>query len=115
MWMKVKLGLSAICLTVTMALVAAPSASAHVCGRVEGVVKLHAYNIGCPGARSIYGGQPPRGWTAANVDVAGGLAFYCRAADEEVVDDAIDPRTGRVHVGRLHGAPLIIAAVPYGE
>jgi hypothetical protein len=112
--MKVSLGLSAFCLAATTAFTAAPVASAHNCGRVQGV-KVHAYNLGCRRARSIYGGQPPTGWTAANVDVAGGLAFYCRAADEETVDEAINPRTGRVHVGRLHGAPLIIAAVPYGE
>jgi hypothetical protein len=111
---KVILGLSTFCLAVTTAFSAAPAASAHACGRVEGV-KVHAYNLGCTQARSIYGGQPPRGWTAANIDVAGGLAFYCHAADEETVDDAIDPRTGRVRVSRLHGAPLIIAAVPYGE
>ena len=114
MGMKVKLGLSAFCLAVTMVFSTAPAASAHTCGRIEGV-KLHAYNLGCARARSIYGGQPPKGWTAANVDIAGGLAFYCRVADQEVVDDAIDRRSGRVHVGRLRGAPLIIAAVPYGE
>jgi hypothetical protein len=114
MGMKVKLWLAAFCLAVTMLASTAPAAYAHTCGRVEGV-KLHAYNLGCARARAIYGGQPPRGWTAANVDIAGGLAFYCRAADQEVVDDDIDRRTGRVHVGRLHGAPLVIAAVPYGE
>jgi len=112
MRMKVAFGLSAFCLAVTTAFGAAPAASAHACGRVEGV-KIHAFNLGCIRARSIYGGQPPEGWIAANVDVAGGLAFYCRAADEEAVDEAIDPRTGRVRVGRLHGAPLIIAAVQY--
>jgi hypothetical protein len=111
---KVILGLSAFCLAAATAFGGAPAASAHTCGRVAGM-KVHAYNLSCARARSIYGGQPPKGWTAGNIDVAGGLAFYCRAADEEVVDEAIDPRTGRVRVGRLHGAPLIIAAVPYGE
>jgi hypothetical protein len=112
--LKVILGLAAFCLAVTMVLGAAPVASAHTCGRVEGV-KIHAYNLGCTRTRSIYGRQPPKGWTAANIDVAGGLAFYCRVADEEVVEEAIDVHTGRVRVGRLHGAPLIVAAVPYGE
>ncbi len=77
--------------------------------------KVRAYNLGCRKARSIYGRQPPKGWTAANVDVAGGLAFYCHADELRTVDRAIDRRTGRVHVRRLHGAPLIIARVRYGE
>jgi hypothetical protein len=111
---KVIVGLSTFCLAAVTAFGAAPTASAHTCGRVAGT-KVHAYNLSCARARSIYGGQPPKGWTAGNVDVAGGLAFYCRAADEEVVDDAIDKRTGRVRVSRLHGVPLIIAAVPYGD
>jgi hypothetical protein len=81
---------------------------------VDGV-KLHAYNLKCPKARSIFGGQPPKGWIGANIDVAGGLALYCLAVDEETVIDAIDSRTGRVNVRRLHGAPLVVARVPYGE
>lgn len=89
-------------------------ASARSCGRADGV-RIRAYNLGCRKARSIFGGQPPMGWTAGNVDIAGGLAIYHRTVDEEAVTKAIDRTTGRVRVRRLDGAPLIIAAVPYGE
>lgn len=106
--------LMALTLVTTVGLGAPSAASAHSCGRVGGV-KIHAYNLSCRKARSIFGGQPPKGWTAANIDVGGGLAFYTLAADEEIVTKAIDRRTGRVRVRRLHGAPLIIGAVAYGE
>lgn len=102
------------CLVAAVALGAPSSASAHACGRADGV-KFQAYNLSCRKARSIFGGQPPKGWTAGNVDVAGGLVFYCHAVDQETVTKAIDRRTGRVRARRLHGAPLIIAAEPYGE
>jgi hypothetical protein len=114
MRLRAALGSSVLGIAAAIAIGAPPTAAAHPCGRVEGV-KIQAYNLGCPKARSIFGGQPPSGWTAANVDVAGGLAFYCHGVDEETVERAIDRRTGRVHVRRLRGAPLIIAAVPYGE
>lgn len=103
-----------ICLASTIGLGIPPAASAHSCGRVSGV-KIHAYNLSCRKARSIFGGQPPKGWTAGNIDVAGGLAFYCHTVDEETVTKAIDPHTGRVHPRRLYGAPLVIAAESYGD
>lgn len=106
--------LAVLCVTAAFTLGAPSIASAHFCGRADGV-KIHAYNLSCEKARSIFGGQPPKGWTAGNVDVAGGVAVYYRTVDEEAVTKAIDPHAGRVHVGRLHGAPLIIAAEPYGE
>lgn len=114
--MRLKLALisAVVWLAAAIALGAPPAASAHPCGRVNGV-KIQAYNLSCRKARSIFGGQPPKGWTAANVDVAGGLTFYCHTSDEEKVTDAIDRRTGRVRARRLHGAPLIIGAVPYGD
>ena len=104
----------AVCLAATCVLGVPSTASAHSCRRADGV-KVHAYNLSCRKALSIYGGQPPKGWTAGNVDVAGGLAFYCHRVDEETVIKAIDRRTGRVRARRLHGAPLIVAVEPYGE
>jgi len=103
-----------VCLAATFTLGTPSIASAHSCGRANGV-RIHAYNLSCRKARSIFGGQPPKGWTAANVDIAGGLAFYCRTVDEEAVTKAIDRHTGRVHTRRLHGAPMVLAAEPYGE
>ena len=114
MRLKPALSLVIVAIVAFASLLAPAAASAHGCGRIDGT-KIRAYNLGCRKARSIYGRQPPKGWTATNVDVAGGLAFYCRVTDEHAVDRAIDRRTGRVHVRRLHGAPLIIARVRYGE
>jgi hypothetical protein len=97
-----------------IALGAAPAASAHACGRKDGT-KIQAYNLSCRKARSVYGGQPPKGWFAGNLDIAGGLLIYCHAADQETVVNAIDVNSGRVHPRELHGAPLVIARVAYGE
>lgn len=114
MRLRIVVGLSALWVVVVSAPAPASTARGHSCGMVDGVV-VQAYNLSCGKARSIFGGQPPRGWTAGNLDVAGGLAFYCRSADEEKVTGAINQRTGRVRARRLHGAPLVIAAEPYGE
>jgi hypothetical protein len=113
---RLKLGLiaAAVCMASTPCLFAPPTASARSCGRVGGV-KIHAYNLSCRKARSIFGSQPPKGWTAGNLDVAGGVAFYCHADDEEAVIKAINKHTGRVRPRRLHGAPLVIASEPYGD
>ena len=108
------LAFAVLCASATFALGVPSIASAHSCGRANGV-KIHAYNLSCKKAHSIFGGQPPKGWTAGNVDASGGLAIYYRTVDEEAVSKAIDRRTGRVHVSRQDGAPLIIAAEPYGE
>ncbi len=85
--------------------------SVRACGRVGGH-RITAYNLSCHRARSVWK-RLPRGWGGGNADVAGGLAWVCRARDIDRVSRA--RRGTRFSLARLAGAPVVAAKVPYGD
>lgn len=88
----------------------------HRCGRIDGS-PLVAFNLRCGAAISIWrrasSGSLPTGWSGENVDVAGGEALLFRTRDSVLVSEAQTPHG--LSLRKLHGAPVVLARVPYGE
>jgi hypothetical protein len=90
------------------------------CARLNGLPVL-AYNISCSMAAAVIR-QLPAGWTGANNDtpighgLPDGIAFLYPAQDSAEVLAAHTSSTGApFSTAKLHGAPVVWFAEPYGE